>query len=558
MTERNKLNIYYIKPNKTITDIFKNNLSTYKTISFQEGILYYNPKHVREPDWVQGFFKKSLAVSYRDDKGNENSHNIFGTVSSQAVFIREFRDSKGIHRFAIPFGTGIHMLKNDAYIPNFGLKCVLNLISADTGLRKLSKYDISSSPKQTSQQLSKRGSQIDFNLDYQTDILTGITGSLDGKNIHDKTFINLIGKTITGANGLSLSARANIKNIDRILKIVKAAYNSKKYQTKGFGWIDNVRYVKNDGVLIERLNSELDTQLQKMSNENEKIWFAVPTIIKWEEISGFYFGQDKDTLFEDLDLIQYKTYLSSKNKPFNINTLKSNYIHVKDAQRCEPIYTWDAFQCLNAEIELNYGGHNRTFMLIDKNWYEINKEFKDETNQKFQDYFSHKSGIDFMECDFPNEDSYNKEMAKQKNLICMDKKLVSYGGNHSQIEVCDLLDETNKKIIHTKKYSGSSVLSHLFSQGLVSMQLLIKDRKFLNSIERKITQVKGSNFKFNGPRSYDLVYAIITKSGRDDLKIPFFSKVNLNSVCDRLCKEMNVNVCFEVIKNTYTKSIIKT
>lgn len=554
MTERNKLNIYYIKPSKTITDVFKDDPENYKKFRFEDGILYYKPKHIREPDWVQGFFKQSLVTSYKDEDGIEHKLNIFNTASSQAVFIREFEDSKGKHMFAIPFGTGIHMLKSDSYMPNFGLKCVLNLISEDTSLRKLSKYDISSSPKQTSQQLSKKGSQIDFNLDYQTDILTGITGSLDDKNERDKIFINLIGKTITGTNGFSVSAKADIQNIDKILKLVRAAYNSEKYKKKGFGWIDNVSYIRNDSILVERLNSELDNQLQKITDENEKIWFAVPVIIKWEEIAGFYYGRDKNKLVEDLDLIEYRNYLKSKDKPFNINTLKQNHIYAKDSQRNDSLYEWDAFQCLNAEIELNYGGQTRTFMLIDKNWYEVNKDFRTETNQKFSEYFNNKSGIEFIECSFSNEDSYNMEMAQQKNLICMDKKEIQYGGGNSKIEVCDLLDEVNKKIIHVKKYSGSSVLSHLFSQGLVSMQLLIKDKVFLGNAERKISKIKGNAFSFNKARDYDLVYAIITKSGHDTVNMPFFSKVNLNSVCDRLCQEMNVNVCFDVIKNTYKKN----
>ncbi|MBE6450929.1 MAG: hypothetical protein E7016_03070 [Alphaproteobacteria bacterium] len=554
MTERNKLNIYYIKPSKTITDVFKDDPENYKKFRFEEGILYYKPKHIREPDWVQGFFKQSLMISYTDEGGVEHKSNIFNTASSQAVFIREFEDLNGKHMFAIPFGTGIHMLKSDSYMPNFGLKCVLNLISEDTSLRKLSKYDISSSPKQTSQQLSKKGSQIDFNLDYQTDILTGITGSLNEKNERDRTFINLIGKTITGTNKFSVSAKADIKNIDKILKLVKAAYNSSKYKKKGFGWIDNVSYIKNDSMLLEKLNAELDIQLQKISDENEKIWLAVPEMIKWEEITGFYFGRDKKKLVDDLNLIQYKNYLESKDKPFNINTLKQNHIYAKDAQKDEPLYTWDAFQCLNAEIELSNGYQKRTFMLIDKNWYEVNKDFKSDTDKKFNDYFNNTSDIQFIECNFPSEDNYNKEMAKQKNLICMDKNVISYGGGNSKIEVCDLLDEIGKKIIHVKKYSGSSVLSHLFSQGLVSMQLLIKDKKFLRNAEKRISEVKGDNFVFNNARDYDLVYAIITKSGYNTINMPFFSKVNLNSVCDRLCQEMNVKVYFDVIKNIYKKN----
>ena len=252
-----------------------------------------------------------------------------------------------------------------------------------------------------------------------------------------------------------------------------------------------------------------------------------------------------------MDLIEYKQYIKRKEEAvFNIEKLKQSHIYAKNAKGDGYSYCWDAFQCLNAELELD----GKTFMLINKNWYEINKDFQDETNRKFENYFNNKSGLNFIDCNYKDEDTYNKELSRQKGLICLDRNTVFYGGGQSQIEVCDILDENNKKLIHIKKYSGSSVLSHLFSQGLVSMQLLIRDKRFLKKVEQKISSLKGSIFSFNGnAREYAIVYGIITKSGSKNLNIPFFSKVNLNSVCDRLCQEMNVNVCFDAIKNSYNR-----
>lgn len=301
--------------------------------------------------------------------------------------------------------------------------------------------------------------------------------------------------------------------------------------------------------MLEKLNNELDRKLTDITEESDQIWFAVPEIVRWEDIEGFYFGRQTTVLKDDLNLIEYKQYIKRKEEAvFNIEKLKQSHIYAKNAKGDGYLYCWDAFQCLNAELELD----GKTFMLINKNWYEINKNFQDETNKKFESYFNNKSGLNFIDCNYKDEDTYNKELSKQKNLICLDRNTVFYGGGQSQIEVCDILDENNKKLIHIKKYSGSSVLSHLFSQGLVSMQLLIRDGKFRRKVEQKISSLKGSAFSFEGnARKYDVVYGIITKSGSQSLNIPFFSKVNLNSVCDRLCQEMNVNVCFDVIKNSY-------
>lgn len=549
MAEKNKLNIYYIKKSKELSDVFKDNIETYKKIKLSEGTLYYNPKNVHVPDWVEGFFKQNFVQTYQKEDGTEGEYNIFNTASSQAVFLKKIKYRGIDHLFAITFGSGFQLLKSDAFVPNFGLKCVLNLVSSNNGLRKISKYDISSSPKQTSQQLSKKGSQVDFTLDYQTDILTGITGNFDDKSKKDKILIEYIGKTISGSNSFSVNAQANIKNVDKILKLSVIAYEAQKYKRKGFAWIDNVSYIKHDNMLLEKLNNELDRKLADITEESDQIWFAVPEIVRWEDIEGFYFGRQTTVLKDDLNLIEYKQYIKRKEEAvFNIEKLKQSHIYAKNAKGDGYLHCWDAFQCLNAELELD----SKTFMLINKNWYEINKNFQDETNKKFESYFNNKSGLNFIDCNYKDEDTYNKELSKQKNLICLDRNTVFYGGGQSQIEVCDILDENNKKLIHIKKYSGSSVLSHLFSQGLVSMQLLIRDGKFRKKVEQKISSLKGSTFSFEGnARKYDVVYGIITKSGSQSLNIPFFSKVNLNSVCDRLCQEMNVNVCFDVIKNSY-------
>ncbi len=56
----------------------------------------------------------------------------------------------------------------------------------------------------------------------------------------------------------------------------------------------------------------------------------------------------------------------------------------------------------------------------------------------------------------------------------MDKKNIPYGGGYSRIEFCDLFSKS-KQMIHVKRYGGSSVLSHLFNQGLVSGECTPQD-----------------------------------------------------------------------------------
>lgn len=133
-----------------------------------------------------------------------------------------------------------------------------------------------------------------------------------------------------------------------------------------------------------------------------------------------------------------------------------------------------------------------------------------------------------------NENKYNQEAAKLKGYCCMDCNCISHGGSYSKIEVCDML--TNKKqFIHIKRYGGSSVLSHLFSQGLVSGELFLGDVKF----REKLYKILPDDFRYFDPKlkpdakEYEIVYGIIS-SDSNELELPFFSKVSLRAAKNRL------------------------
>jgi uncharacterized protein (TIGR04141 family) len=121
------------------------------------------------------------------------------------------------------------------------------------------------------------------------------------------------------------------------------------------------------------------------------------------------------------------------------------------------------------------------------------------------------------------------------NACCMDQQMIIHGGGHSRIEFCDIMT-SDRKLIHVKKYGGSSVLSHLFSQGAVSGELLVSDGDFRSKVIEKLPRgYKQTISKGVRPDAsqYEIVYAIISGS-ENPLDIPFFSKVSLRNARRRL------------------------
>lgn len=117
----------------------------------------------------------------------------------------------------------------------------------------------------------------------------------------------------------------------------------------------------------------------------------------------------------------------------------------------------------------------------------------------------------------------------------MDKKLVPVGGIYDKVEFCDAY--TDRILLHVKHYGSSSVLGHLFNQGLVSGELLRTHDTFVTLVNEKLSashQLALPNAVPRDVSDYSVVFAIISQSQKPGLHMPFFAKVVLKSVCSRL------------------------
>ena len=76
------------------------------------------------------------------------------------------------------------------------------------------------------------------------------------------------------------------------------------------------------------------------------------------------------------------------------------------------------------------------------------------------------------------EPEYLKKVSKDfPDFALMDRKVIMIGGGRSRVEFCDLFS-INNDIVHVKKYGGSSLLSHLFFQAIVSGESFLHEEDF--------------------------------------------------------------------------------
>lgn len=507
----NKLTIYLIKlgyntPETIIKDVDK--LDKENLMEDDSLILFTEKSIIKSPLWIKNFFLKS-PEEYK-----------LKTASSKALLLIKLTiNESDIRLFAIPFGMGFHLLETSVYEERFGLKIVLNSLD-ENQLRSVDKKNMSGLIKHSREQIGTKSNVTDFGIDIEQDLIVGITG---------KSKIETFGNTITGKDSFQLSCKANINSISDLLGICYSYFIKDDYK-KNFGWVDQINEIR-DNYLKNTLDCNL---LDKIKEKKfEKLWMAVPEIIDWNDIEGFHYSYNTKT--DKIDDIGFDTFLKGcyENEDFSsieLNILKNKKVLCYNSGFDFPKYKWSVYNCIYCEIVLD----GLTYLLSNGKWYQIQNDFVEQIEREYCDILHKPCSITLPDFQHDNEGLYNVNAVESNlNYFLMDKKNIIYGGGYSRVEFCDIYTN-NRELIHVKMYGGSSLLSHLFNQGLVSGELFIDDQEFRNLVNEKL----GVTFKIKdtskiNSSDYSIIYAIISNYDQE-LDIPFFSKVSLRNVKKRL------------------------
>jgi uncharacterized protein (TIGR04141 family) len=334
----------------------------------------------------------------------------------------------------------------------------------------------------------------------------------------------VLGKKITGKDALNVSVKVDNTNIVEFLSHCLERYESADYKTN-FDWIDQIAEVRD-----KRLEEELSEILMERLNTKQlaKVWMAVPEVVNWSDVKGFRHMREKRAdMHDDLHISDFLACFP--NEHVDMEQLRLAPVFMVSVATDHTSARWPAFRCMYAEITLR----GKFYILNSGKWYEIANGFTDQVQRDFENI--PESTIVLPDCEVNDEGSYNEVAAASlAGSCCMDGKLIMHGGGHSRIEFCDIYTGDGK-LIHVKKYAGSGVLSHLFSQGAVSGELFVSDVEFRSKLNAQLpaTHKLSDPTVRPNPLEHEVVYAIISDSSHA-LEIPFFSKVTLRNARRRL------------------------
>lgn len=443
--------------------------------------------------------------------------NKLGFVQSTgAVFIVP----AGGRLFALTFGHGRFILKPDAFEERFGLLTTLNLVKPDA-LRSIDKRTFVDD-QNSRVQMSQASAALDFGVDIERDLIRGIVGYPESATL---------GRRLSGADALTVSVEAKVPDFKRLLRGYLAAFQSDAYKDQ-FPWVDQVRQLNAKSLTVVALNDLLVERLKEAWANNGRIsgcWLAIPEIIDWASVHGFKFtrkaGEGTSSDLHLPGLVQaYPDQVPS------LEFLRSRHAMPVDEED-RPIEQWPVYRCIHCELE----HEGKSFVLSAGHWFEVDRDFVASVDAYIANIPRYGGPLPIYRHD--SEAAYNKDVVdKGEGRWClMDQKNLKVGGIYDKVEFCDIYG--NQEIIHVKHYGSSSVLGHLFNQGLVSGELLKSNKDYAGLANAKLDSAHQLTLDTAVPRNvsgYKVVFGVISQSEEPDVHLPFFAKVVLKGVCSRL------------------------
>lgn len=422
--------------------------------------------------------------------------------------------------FALTFGYGRSFLDQTKIERRFGLKVALNLID-ERQIRSLDTKKFDEMVVSTNVQTSRTTELPTFGVDILRDILRAVTGIAPKETGY---------KSLSGADALVLGVDKPVTDLPALLRDLHSHYTATKYQA-AFGWVDHLAEVK-DPALIGALDGQLVEQLK--ASDTSSTHMSMPENLDWADIEHFLIAPTvRQTHFDELDLDAYLAHPATKPVELTVELLKSRRVSVKFLRNPDADARWSVYQCLVSEQRFG-----TLYALIEGRWFSIADSLVNQVDTAV-------AAIPKATVSLPpglpgeSEGDYNARAATSSpDLALLDKELVAPDGSKTRIEFCDLMS-TDGSLVHVKRKSRSSTLSHLFAQGHVSAEALV-DGGLRDQVRAAIARVADPADASawlalvppsSSPPQRDSVtitYAVIANSSSAGVHwLPFFSRLTL-------------------------------
>lgn len=411
--------------------------------------------------------------------------------------------------FVVAFGNGHLALCDELFEGRFGRLVTLNsLLPGRVRVADTVRLDGASRNART--QVARPASLSEFGIDVNLDLVRSIRGECAPGGV---------ARRIGGSVMLQFSEEMDLAALNGKLDEFLTLFGSTGYKMH-FGGLEQLEYVR-DGALRRKLDDELVTLLN--TDHVGRAWLAVPEVVDWSSFDSFRFSSVPERSGHLDDLFVTELLSAFRGTIGDAAELRKARVemHRTDASK----KTWNVYRCVYAEVEVG----DQKYVLNAGFWYRIARDLVELVNDTMKGLaVPTLNSATWSAKD--HEETFNGELVKANGgSVLGDQKLVHLASGLSGIEVCDVLGEAGE-LVHVKKYGASSVLSHLFAQGVNSAEAL-GDPKFRALANEKLgTTAFGEPWD---PKAHPVVF-LIGAVKPSPLHLPFFSKLTLHNAVHRL------------------------
>ncbi|MFC0506665.1 DUF6119 family protein [Micromonospora costi] len=417
--------------------------------------------------------------------------------------------------YVLAYGTlGRFLVVREKFDPTFGVSFAVRAL-LPSEIRQVRRRMVGASGR-VDRSLVPGGQPIwKYGIDKWGEIVGQVCGRTDNPNL---TACRRTGKPVKVDGGEALhlplsvdpdGLLADLREIDRVCR--------QESPLADLEFITQIRPVPANDPRLPDLDDELDQRLGLTDPENLALAVPGDLVGDIEHVASYRISVPKSgraaTRTTELDLPTILAHTNGALDGDRWTGLRTGRVILcadvagKEAMTSAPVSRW-----LTAEVAVD----DMHLLLHEDRWYEIGDRHREFLRQEIAQILDRPSDIVLppWTSDLSNESAYNHEVAQRDpRFVLLDKKLLYTAQHPRGIEACDLLGP-NGELIHVKRASGSSPLSHLFAQGVTSAEALRYEADartaFLELVRR---QARASELT-DGFRPRKVVYAIALKSGR--------------------------------------------
>lgn len=451
----------------------------------------------------------------------------------------------GDRTFAVCFGYGSSTLEWSWVEANFGLKFAARRFDSGA-MSGISSRRIDASARSQWVQIPANSSIGDFEVELDGEFTRKLVGKLEA----GLEFPEL--GAVVATDSVSFKLDTNLYSVRDVLeKMLVTAETG--IADKDLAFIDSLEPLRMKSEIVKDLEKllvrevfqertrkpqgpDLDT-LPVSGLSVHVLAFAPPDEVSVENIHDFIvYKNDSSENFEVMSLESLRAALFEFPGRFGVSSLADIKVMARDsngdpAGMAKPLRHWLVFEA---------GDRDRRYLLTLGKWYALSEKYSEKLDYDLSRIEDVTSTLNLCTWDDWGhrknwEKHFNdKAVDGRSDLICLDRYPL-FAEDGEQIEACDLL-HADGYLIHVKKYTGSQTLSHLFSQGFVSAQVIISDESYRNDFIAAVGSINSNIVdaaKWLPPKY--VTYAIAFDGNqRLPQDLPTFSKVNLRSFSKRI------------------------